>query len=238
MPETRQVTFRVFRYKAGDVSPRYQTFSLSVTPRTTVLHALEEIRTHQDPTLAFRHSCFHASCGTCGMRINGREALACLTRVWDLGTDKVTLEPLADFPVLADLVVDVRAFYARFAPVGMPLIRESEALPQAELSEDLERYTRYENCIECGLCLSACPITGTDSSYLGPAPLAAVERILAEPRGQEARIPELLRMADGAHGVWRCHLAFECTEVCPSDVDPGGAIMRLRRRLIFGGARR
>lgn len=230
----RTVTFRVFRYKQGQGGPRYQDFRVRVTPRTTVLQALEQIRTHQDPTLAFRHSCFHASCGTCGMRINGQERLACLTSVWELKGGIVRVEPLAGFPVLADLVVDASHFYGRFAPVGMPLIRRSEFLPFAHTPEGVDHYTRYENCIECGLCLSACPVAGSDDAYLGPAALAAIERVWAEPRDQKERIPELVRMADAAHGVWRCHLAFECTEVCPTGVDPGGAIMRLRRGLIRG----
>jgi succinate dehydrogenase / fumarate reductase iron-sulfur subunit len=88
--------------------------------------------------------------------------------------------------------------------------------------------------------VSACPISSTDSRYVGPAALAAAWRVVSEPRTSSAE--RALAMADVEHGIWRCHTAFECTEACPSDVDPAGAIMQLRRRAIrervrgvFGG---
>jgi succinate dehydrogenase / fumarate reductase iron-sulfur subunit len=93
----------------------------------------------------------------------------------------------------------------------------------------LEELERFEDCIECGLCLSACPVAG-DPRFLGPVALAAAERVLEEPRDTEGRA--VLGLVDDAHGAWRCHLAFECSAVCPAGVDPGGAIMRLRRRLL------
>jgi succinate dehydrogenase / fumarate reductase, iron-sulfur subunit len=62
--------------------------------KTTVLIALQDIRRDHDYTLTLRHSCHHASCGTCGMVINGREELSCVVRVLELGTDEVTVEPL------------------------------------------------------------------------------------------------------------------------------------------------
>jgi succinate dehydrogenase iron-sulfur subunit len=88
---------------------------------------------------------------------------------------------------------------------------------------------RFEDCLECGLCLSACPVAG-DPRFLGPVALAAAERVLDEPRGADPRA--VLGWVDDAHGAWRCHLAFECSAVCPAGVDPGGAIIRLRRRLL------
>jgi succinate dehydrogenase / fumarate reductase iron-sulfur subunit len=102
-------------------------------------------------------------------------------------------------------------------------------------------YNRFESCIECGMCISACPTMAATTRFLGPAPLAALYRAGQEsPNG--ALTPDLEALADGEQAVWRCHNAFECTEVCPQSVDPGGAIMALRRQLIgrkvkklFGG---
>ena len=54
-------------------------FEVPVGYRTTVFEALRWIQVHRDRTLALRHSCLHASCGTCGVRVNGREVLACVT---------------------------------------------------------------------------------------------------------------------------------------------------------------
>jgi succinate dehydrogenase / fumarate reductase iron-sulfur subunit len=189
-------------------------------PGMTVLDALMSIRSHQDPELTFRHSCLHASCGTCGMRIDRRERLACVTPAGEPG-DHVLVEPLAGAEVRKDLVVDMRPFYESLEAVGRPLLRADEHNHDGH---------RLEDCIECALCTSACPVTATDARYAGPAALAATERVLREPRGHDTT--EVLERADREQGAWRCHLALECSQVCPAGVDPAGAIMRLRRDLL------
>ena len=223
MNEPRTVLLKVFRHGPGDKTPRYDQFQVPVGPRTTVLDALLAVRRLKDPGLAVRHSCLHGSCGTCGMRVNGREVLACVTQLQELG-DPVVVEPLAGARVVGDLVVDMEPLYRRLEPAGRPLVRASER--PGPVLEELER---FEDGLECGLCLSACPVAG-DPRYLGPIALAAAERVLEEPRGADPRA--VLGWVDDAHGAWRCHLAFECSEVCPAGVDPGGALMRLRRRLL------
>jgi succinate dehydrogenase iron-sulfur subunit len=229
MSETSRL--HVFRYKAGDPSWHFDEFEVSVEPRTTLLEALHRIRLRHDRTLVLRHSCQHAACGTCGVQANGREALACVTSLRELGPE-VTVEPLANLPILADLVVDMREFYARFHD-RHPFVRTSEFLPEARPPDGLAAFVRYEDCVECGLCLSACPIAATAQEYAGPAALAAAERLVEEPRGVDVR--DVLRWAGGPDGVWRCHAAYECTEVCPAGVNPAERIMTLRGALVRGG---
>ena len=65
--------WRISRFKAGDGKPHFDEFEYTPEPGATVLDVLIEIRRHQDPSLVLRHSCMHASCGTCGIRVNGRE---------------------------------------------------------------------------------------------------------------------------------------------------------------------
>ena len=89
-----------------------------------------------------------------------------------------------------------------------------------------EDYLRLSDCIECGLCISACPIATTSSEYLGPAVLAG-----AQQHGLNGN-KNILPFVDSADGVWRCHSAFECNEVCPSNVEPGSKIMQLRQAVI------
>lgn len=224
-------TFRVSRYRLGDAQPRWDRFEAPVaSARATVLDALTWIRARLDPTLNVRHSCFHASCGTCGMRVNGRDVLACVTRLDDLAPGEVVVEPLLNQPVLSDLVVDLEGLYAAFEAVGMPLVRGSDLVPGGQPAEGVAGLQRFEDCLECGLCVSACPVAATDPGYVGPGVLAAARRVIEEPRGADpARV---YRLVGGEHGAWRCHLAFECTEACPSDGMPAERIAHLRRGLL------
>lgn len=224
-------SFRVFRFTREDGPSRFDTFEVEVGPASTVLDALRWVKIHRDPSLAIRHSCLHASCGTCGLRVNGREALACVTHVANLAPGQVTVEPMANFPVMADLVVDMTSFVERF-PSPHPSTRASEFPSGAEVPSGVDAYGRFEDCIECGLCLSACPVSATDDSYVGPAALAYAQRMLEEPRG--ADVATILEWADGDNAAWRCHAAFECTEACPSNVRPAQRIMKLRRALTSG----
>jgi succinate dehydrogenase / fumarate reductase iron-sulfur subunit len=237
-----RVTLRVFRYKQADTRPHFDTFLVEVSPDEYVIDAIERVWAEQDRSLVFRHACHHAACGACGMRVNGRERLPCNTAISSIATDggTLTLEPLRNLPVISDLLVDVAPFYermerARFTParVAEPILEEASGRPAVQPSPML----RFEDCLECGLCFSACPIAGTDQAYLGPAALAAIARMIEEPRSG-VDVDALRRLAESEHGCWRCHLAFECSEVCPTGVDPARFIGVLRRQAAGRGLER
>ncbi len=140
------------------------------------------------------------------------------------------MEPLRNFPVVSDLVVEMDLFYTRMQSAGQLPINDDrlEAIqPEARPAGPGEGVLlRLADCIECGLCISACPISASSPAYLGPAVLAGAHQHGIH--GSE----HLLALVDGEDGVWRCHSAFECTAVCPSSVDPGWRIMELRRQVI------
>jgi succinate dehydrogenase / fumarate reductase iron-sulfur subunit len=231
------VRLRISRFKSGDRKRHFADFEVEAGPGSTLLDALLEIRRRHDPSLVVRHSCMHAACGTCGVRVNGREVLACDTKVAGLPTAKpIKVEPLANQRLVADLATDMVDFYARFEAVGMPLVRAAEVSDDVVPPDGIRAFERFENCIECGLCLSACPISRTNGSYLGPAALAAAARVVAEPRGRE--LGPVLALAAEPDSVWRCHDALECTAVCPSAVDPAAALLELRRHIAVGGLKR
>jgi succinate dehydrogenase / fumarate reductase iron-sulfur subunit len=230
MSATETQKLRVYRYKRGDGRQRFDEFDVPVGPRTTVLDALRWVQLHYDPSLALRHSCMHASCGTCGVQVDGREELACVCAMRDHGP-KVTVEPLANLPVLTDLVVDMSEFFARFPE--HPIIRGSESIPDAQVPDGVDQFVRLEDCIECGLCLSACPVAATSHHYVGPAALVAAQRLLEEPRGADRG--GVLRWADRPEAAWGCHVGFECTRACPAEAIPAERIMALRRELAVDG---
>jgi succinate dehydrogenase / fumarate reductase, iron-sulfur subunit len=224
--QTRRI--RISRQRHGAVRAHIDEFDVTVGPDTTLLDALRQIRSHHDRSLTFRYSCCHASCGTCGMRVNEREALACVTKLASLRPGPILVRPLANARVEHDLVVDMRDLYDSLEPAGRPLVRQDDQLAGQEGHQG-PWFARYEDCIECGLCVSACPIAGSDSLYLGPAALTAAWRTVAEPRGTDPS--QVLAWADDEQGCWRCHASFECTQACPSGADPAGATMALRREL-------
>jgi succinate dehydrogenase / fumarate reductase iron-sulfur subunit len=229
MMTEKKVRIKVLRYKPGAIDPpRYDTFEVTVGPRTTVLDALEEIRVDHDATLMYRHSCHHACCGTCSYKINGQEGLGCVTNIIELGTDEVVVEPMDGLNRLVDLVVDMTDFFRDISP-EWTYIRDSDWYPEATTPEEIDHYVRFENCLECGACVSACPVSAAGDFYVGPAALAAINRELSK-NGDDKSF--LLDLAGSERGVWQCHSAFECSAVCPSDVNPAGLIMELRRRLI------
>lgn len=210
----RQLTLRILRTARREPAHNYwQDFEITVPESAYVLDGLEAAW-RQDSSLLFRHSCHHASCGSCGMRIQGRERLSCITPVFDVARDGIIrLEPLRNFPIVADLVVDTGVLSQKLERVHAPIIKEVDA------------DQHFANCIECGLCISACPVAATSSAYLGPAVLAAAQSGMA--------LEEVRSQVEGPNGVWRCHSAFECTAVCPAGVEPATAIMNLRKELLM-----
>jgi succinate dehydrogenase / fumarate reductase iron-sulfur subunit len=223
--------FRIRRHRRGETEGRWERFDVPVaSARTTVLDALVWIRSHRDPSLDVRHSCFHASCGTCGMRVDDRDVLACVTRLADLPGGEVVVEPLRNQPVVSDLAVDIEALYEALEPVGLPPVRESRCVAGSRPAPGVDLLTRFEDCIECGLCVSACPIEASDPAYAGPAVLGAAWRVVDEPRGASSE--EAYALVDSEQGAWRCHLAFECNEVCPTGALPAEEIAHLRREIL------
>jgi succinate dehydrogenase / fumarate reductase iron-sulfur subunit len=218
---------RIARRRPGEARSRVQEFVVSAGPDATLLDALREVRSHQDPSLTLRYSCCHSSCGTCGMRMNGHEVLACITSLGEAGSGPILVEPLDNARVEHDLVVDMKDLYDGLEPANRPLIRQDDQL--AGLADAGPQFERYEDCIECGLCVSACPIAAADPLYLGPAALAAAWRAVQEPRGADTG--SVLDWVDDEQGCWRCHASFECTEVCPSGAEPASAVMALRGEL-------
>ncbi|MFW5786035.1 MAG: succinate dehydrogenase/fumarate reductase iron-sulfur subunit [bacterium] len=235
-------TIRVRRGTPGN--PSYDTFTVPTRRRTTVLDALEYIHARLDETLLYRHSCHHGSCGTCGMLVNGEQRLACLTGIEETaarggraeagdaaeaeGVD-VVLEPLDAFAHLRDLAVDPTGFFNRY-PEGATYLRGSDANKDAPVAEEVlaeghEGWERFENCIECGLCVSACPVT---QAFVGPATLAAFHREL---KNRPERREEILGLVDQRDGVWACRRALNCSRVCPTKVYPAKHIAMLQREI-------
>ncbi len=231
------VTYIIRRQKASQ-EPRDESFTIEVDPDEYVLDGVERIWAFHDRSLTFRHACHHSTCGACAMRVNGVEKLTCITTIRSVTQDGGTLrvEPLRNFPVVSDLVVDMSSMYLRLEDAAFAQVAPLPAtgLPyEGDPATEDPHFERLVDCIECGCCISACPIATTTSTYMGPAVLAGIEHAF-----KQSHDLSLLDMADREDGVWRCHSAFECSAVCPSNVDPGWRIMNLRRMVTGNRVRR
>jgi len=221
-----KVTFKIRRYKPGHIDPpRFQEFTLEVDPKTSVLDGLEKIRLEHDKTLMYRRSCHHSSCGTCACKINGVERLTCITKIQEIEGDTITLTPLEGFQPMGDLVVDMNDFYEDISE-GWSYLKKAEKGKPTELPADIDQFTRFENCIECGACVSSCPVSHKNTTFIGPAALAALN---CELKKTPQRAEYLMALAGGKRGEHLCERALSCSRVCPTGVYPAKHIADLRR---------
>ena len=229
MPE--QTVLEVYRYLPDEeTEPRFQSYEITYRDSWVVLDALDHIKTEIDPTLSFRWSCRMGVCGSCGMTVNGEPKLTCETFIRDYNTETIKIEPLAHFPVIRDLVINMQDFMEKLTTVSPWLItaedKPLEAGEYLQTPAQMARYKRFSMCINCMLCYSACPVYGLNSLFTGPAALALAERYNLDSRDKGTQ--ERTDVVTAHDGIWECTYVGECTKVCPKDVDPAGAIQMLK----------
>ncbi|MCY0873749.1 MAG: succinate dehydrogenase/fumarate reductase iron-sulfur subunit [Acidianus infernus] len=229
--EEKEIVVKIKRF-SKEKGSWWQEYKLKVDRFTQMTEVLRRIKTEQDPTLAYRASCHMAVCGSCGMKINGEPRLACKTLVLDMvkkyGKNEITIEPMDYFPVIKDLIVDLTDFYNRMFKVKPRLYPSKEVLEgKAEhrlKPEDQRELWKFEQCIWCGLCVSACPSVKNDPEFLGPAAHAKGYRFLADPR--DTIFDERLKIL--IDSAWRCTYCYQCFNVCPRDIEPVTTIKKTR----------
>lgn len=218
----------VFRFDPElDERGYFDTFDVPYQSGLTVLEALFYVLEHEDGSLGFRYACRSAVCGSCAMHINGRYRLACATQVSDLG-DHVVVRPLYHLPIIRDLVVDMTGFFERYERIR-PWLANETPLAEEERLQSPEERAKLDNLVECILCAcchASCPFTHTHPEYLGPAVLLKIDRFYSDTR--DLATADRIVAADQESGVWRCHTAYNCVEVCPKDLNPTASIARLK----------
>ena len=229
MPEN--VTLEISRYRPERESePTRETFEVPFRAEWMVLDGLNYIKDHIDGALSYRWACRMGVCGSCGMMVNGEPVLTCATYLEDLLPGPIRVEPLRGFPVIRDLVTDLTDFLRKLRSVKPWTIREQEPPPEAgehlQTPEQLAEYKQYSMCINCMLCYAACPIYELEPGFIGPAAIALAQRYNLDSRDEGSQ--ERMDVLSQHDGVWGCTFVGECTEVCPKNVDPAGAIQRYK----------
>jgi fumarate reductase iron-sulfur subunit len=230
------VEVRVWR---GRREGRFQSFEVPRQPSQTVLDVVTYIQRHLEPALAYRFACRVGMCGSCAMMVNGRARWTCRTHVDKVASGgTLELAPLANLPVVKDLVADMREFFDKWAKArgqftpgatrAEPFARVDPGSPQRREADD------GIECIGCGVCYASCDVVAWKPDYLGPAALNRAWTLVNDVRdqGQEAR----LRAVATDAGCHACHTLMSCTEHCPKHLSPTRAIAGLKRatwRLAF-----
>ena len=187
----------------------------------TLLELLNTIKTEQDSTLAYSSGCRSSVCGSCAVRVNDKEVLACSYKVQE--GDKI--EPLKNMLVLRDLVVDMeKALETK--PRAKTWLQSYNS--EAKLDHEDEQINALQSdCILCASCYSACPVYAVNPEFLGPFALTGVWKYVSDKR--EAESKEKIDTIQ-TNGVWDCTLCNECTVVCPQGISSKADIEKLRAK--------
>lgn len=233
--------FKIYRWNPEqNEKPKLQTYEVNTAKSgPMVLDALFYVKDKIDSTLAFRRSCREGICGSCAMNINGKNSLACTTKIKESGT--TTIYPLPHMYVIRDLVPDMNVFYEQYKSIQPYLyIDESRKPPQKEgkyeflqSQEDRAKLDGLYECILCACCSTSCPAYWWNGEkYLGPAALLHLYRWIIDSRDALKR--KRLLDIDDDYKLWRCHTINNCTLVCPKELNPAHAISKLK--LLASGA--
>jgi fumarate reductase iron-sulfur subunit len=233
----RRLVFEIFRFNPEDpdATPHTDVFELDETPYMSLFIALNRIRESQDPGLQFDFACRSAICGSCGMMVNGRPALACRTLTSDL-PDRISLYPLPVFKLIGDLSVDTGTWFRQMAERTEAWIHEKHPFDpntgEDRMSDELaQAIYEGDRCIECGCCVAACGVANVDSDFLGAAGLNRVARFSMDPRDDRSDA-DWFEVVAGEEGVFACIGMMACEDVCPKELPLLEVNAYLRRRIL------
>jgi fumarate reductase iron-sulfur subunit len=226
-----RINLEVMRYRPEqETEPVLQSYEVPLRADWAILDGLNHIKDTIDGTLSYRWSCRMGICGSCGMTVNGEPKLTCAAFLSDYAPGPVRIEPLPNFPVIRDLVVDIGDFMDKLPKVKPWLVRDEQSPVEngeyLQTPDELDDYKQYSMCINCMLCYAACPVYALEPDFLGPAAIALAQRYNLDSRDTGA--DDRLDVLSSDEGIWACTFVGECSAVCPKGVDPAGAIQRYK----------
>ncbi|PHQ79387.1 MAG: succinate dehydrogenase iron-sulfur subunit [Coxiella sp. (in: Bacteria)] len=229
------MTFSIYRFDpAKDAKPHFQDYEIDVASfdGQMLLNALEALKETQDTSLSFRRSCGEGVCGSDGMNINGKNGLACVSRLADL-PNKVRIAPLPGFPVVRDLIVDMKQFFEQYKKAQPYLVNDQKqpVTERLQSPKDRVKLNGLYECILCACCSSSCPsYWWNPDKFIGPAGLLAAYRFIADSRdtNKTARLEAL----KDPFSVFRCRTIMNCVSACPKGLNPTEAIRKIRTEML------
>ncbi|MEO8386613.1 MAG: succinate dehydrogenase iron-sulfur subunit [Betaproteobacteria bacterium] len=218
-----------------DQKPYFKEYDIQLQPSDRMLlDALVRIKSIDD-TLALRRSCREGICGSDAMNINGKNGLACITKISEL-KEPVKLRPLPGLPIIRDLIVDMTQFFKQYNSIK-PYMINNDPPPQTERLQSPEDRLQLDGlyeCILCACCSTACPsFWWNPDKFVGPAGLLAAYRFIADSRDQA--VNERLDNLEDPYRLFRCHTIMNCVDVCPKGLNPSLAIGKIKEMLVRRG---
>ena len=215
---------KIIRFNSELATPNFA--SEYTINKSNLLQSLIEIKTKNDNSLAFRCGCKSGVCGSCAVRVNGVEKLACKTII----NENDLIEPIKNSHIIKDLVVDVSHETFLIAKMGLSIDTDNDINKVAQ--EDVKKIDLQSNCILCNSCYSSCPVYELNKEFLGPFALTRAIRYVNDKKNAHS-----LDIVDSiqTNGIWDCTLCSACTLVCPQGIDPKADIMQLQNISVQNG---
>ena len=228
------VTAKIYRFDPSvDKEPRYETYKVPYVKWMRVLDVLNYLAEEKDIELAHRWFCGVKKCGTCAVRMNGREVLAC----WESAEAEMLIEPLRHLPIVRDLVVDREPYEQKVMQLKPWLQRNKPypGFPEYLTDREMKLASYALDCISCMACFSACPVIdlGSETNFAGPAPLVQMAQTALDPRDGMERGKIALEQGD----VFSCVSCYKCEEVCPAEIPIVTAIIEPLKAMAYASKR-
>src|SRR5688572_25512007 len=232
-----QATFRIWR-GGSDGNGAFKDYTTEVSEGMVVLDAVHRVQANQAPDLACRWNCKAGKCGSCSAEINGVPRLMCMTRISDLPEGQpIQVAPLKAFPLVKDLVTDVRWNFKQnqrirpFQP--RPYTAEEAKRGEFQMQQhDIDRVQEFRKCIECFLCQDVCHVLRTHKlhdEFQGPRFMIRTASLEMHPADTGDRIGDVWREG----GIGLCNITKCCTEVCPEHITiTDNGIIPLKERVV------
>jgi succinate dehydrogenase / fumarate reductase, iron-sulfur subunit len=225
-------TLRAWRGNAD--GGKFEDYTCEVDEGMVVLDLIHRAQVEHAPDLACRWNCKAGKCGSCGMEVNGKPKLACMTRLSDYPEgETIQVQPMKAFPILKDLVTDVSWNYRQNERIAPFKPGEKPADGNYRMKQvDVDRIQEFRKCIECFLCQDTCHVIrdhDKKADFVGPRFMIRAASLDMHPLDTEDRIPAV----KNEFGSGMCNITRCCTEVCPEHINiTDNGIIPLKERVV------